>query len=58
VHPRDVARKINCAEATVYRWVRSGDLPSTRPLGAGPGRPIVIDPADVDAFLAKRGATV
>ena len=54
--PREIARAHGYAEATVYRWVRTGELPCERPHGIGHGRPIVIDADAAEAFIAARMA--
>jgi predicted site-specific integrase-resolvase len=55
-NPRDISTTTGYAEATIRRWIRSGDLPCVRPRGAGMGRPILVSQDDVDALIAKREA--
>jgi predicted site-specific integrase-resolvase len=55
-NPRDISRDTGYAEATIRRWINSGDLPCIRPRGRGPGRPILVSEADVEALMATRHA--
>jgi excisionase family DNA binding protein len=48
--PRQIARSRGVAEITVYRWIRSGQLPSTRP----DGRCYQVAEADLRRFMMSR----
>lgn len=48
--PRQIARELDVAEVTVYRWLKSGDLPCIRP----GGRLIRVSDDDFRTFKATR----
>ena len=50
--PRQIARELDGAEITVYRWVKSGELPCIRP----GGRIIRVSESDFRNFKAARSA--
>lgn len=48
--PNDAARLLGVTPATIRRWVADGLLPAKR---LGPGRRIVIEPADLDRLVTS-----
>lgn len=53
--PCAVARQLGVRDATVYQWIRTGELPAANLAVRIGGRPrFKIDPADLAEFLARR----
>jgi len=51
---KDIARYLGKGVRTVQRWERHFGLPVRRPIGASQKSAVVLDRADVDAWLATR----
>ncbi len=50
IGPKEAAEVLGCGYETVLRYVADGKLSATRPLGLGPGKPILLDEGEVFRF--------